>query len=184
MENQKDVDGTTENAKNYESIVREMPKYQSHKVVHALRIKQILLDSDTAKEKNRETDGSAIIVPFEEGYGGISVNSEYIIKHQPQVGGYYVVYVDGYTSFSPAKAFEEGNTLIVPETFMTRLLAEETQLNERKAKLSSFIESGSFGNISQEQQGLLQEQLVAMTTYSEILNKRIVQINNSSVVVQ
>ena len=29
-------------------------------------------------------------------------------KHNPAVGGYYVVYKDGYESFSPAQAFEEG----------------------------------------------------------------------------
>jgi hypothetical protein len=30
----------------------------------------------------------------------------------PQPGGYFVVYKDGYKSFSPAKAFEEGYTRI------------------------------------------------------------------------
>jgi hypothetical protein len=29
-------------------------------------------------------------------------------KHKPQVGGYFVQYRDGYKSFSPAAAFEEG----------------------------------------------------------------------------
>jgi hypothetical protein len=33
-------------------------------------------------------------------------------KHKPQVGGYYVLYKDGYASFSPASAFEEGYDLI------------------------------------------------------------------------
>ena len=37
---------------------------------------------------------------------------EWLDKHNPEVGGYYVVYEDGYKSFSPAKAFEEGYTLI------------------------------------------------------------------------
>ena len=32
-------------------------------------------------------------------------------KHDPQIGGYYVVYPgDGYKSWSPAQAFEEGYT--------------------------------------------------------------------------
>ena len=30
----------------------------------------------------------------------------------PRVGGYYVVYADGYASFSPSKAFEDGYTRI------------------------------------------------------------------------
>jgi len=33
-------------------------------------------------------------------------------KHKPEVGGYYVVYADGYKSFSPAQAFEEGYTRV------------------------------------------------------------------------
>jgi hypothetical protein len=31
-----------------------------------------------------------------------------MFKHKPEVGGYYVVYKDGYRSFSPAEAFETG----------------------------------------------------------------------------
>ena len=36
----------------------------------------------------------------------------YMHKHKPEVGGYYVVYEDGYKSFSPAGAFESGYTLL------------------------------------------------------------------------
>lgn len=91
---------------------REMPKYQSHKKVWALKIKSIVFDSDVAKEQNRETDGSAIITPEEEGYEPFKVNHEYCHKHKPQVGGYYVVYEDGYASWSPSEAFEVGYSKI------------------------------------------------------------------------
>ncbi len=37
---------------------------------------------------------------------------DYMRKHQPKIGGYFVVYKDGYKSFSPAEAFEEGYTRI------------------------------------------------------------------------
>ena len=40
--------------------------------------------------------------------GLFKVDFEYMHKHKPQVGGYYVVYKDGYKSFSPAEAFETG----------------------------------------------------------------------------
>jgi hypothetical protein len=40
------------------------------------------------------------------------VSLEYLDKHSPQAGGYYVVYEDGYRSYSPAAAFEAGYTLI------------------------------------------------------------------------
>ena len=67
-------------------------------------------DSKLASEENRETDGSAIITPEEEGYAPFKVNHEYVRKHNPQVGGYYVVYKDGYKSWSPAEVFEKGYT--------------------------------------------------------------------------
>ena len=43
---------------------------------------------------------------------GIAVDDAYLRKHNPHAGGYLVVYADGYVSFSPAKAFEEGYTRI------------------------------------------------------------------------
>ena len=49
-----------------------------------------------------------MITPAEEGYAPFRVDWEYMHKHKPEVGGYYVVYEDGYKSFSPAKAFEDG----------------------------------------------------------------------------
>lgn len=65
-------------------------------------------------------------------------------------------------------------------TFIERLLSEETELNERKAKLQTFIESEEFKNIYQEQQSLLKVQLLAMDTYAECLNQRLIQINNKT----
>ena len=90
----------------------EMPKYKCHKEVHALKIASIELDSDKAKRDNRETDGTALIAPVESGYAPFKVQPEYLRKHDPMVGGYYVIYDDGYKSFSPAKVFEDGYTLI------------------------------------------------------------------------
>lgn len=82
---------------------REMPKYKCHKEVHALKIGKIILN---------ETDGSAMITPVEEGYSPFKVSQPYTRKYNLQVGGYYVVYEDGYKSFSPAEAFESGYTKI------------------------------------------------------------------------
>ncbi len=89
----------------------EMPRYRSHKEVWALKIKDIFYDLDLAKGTGRETDGSAML-SFEEISGTIKVSHEYIRRHKPQVGGYFVVYEDGYKSWSPAKAFEEGYTRV------------------------------------------------------------------------
>lgn len=80
----------------------QLPRYQCHKVVWALKIKAV----ETGPH------GSAIIYPEEPGYGPVDVDIEYLRKHQPEVGGYYVIYDDGYKSWSPAAAFESGYTRI------------------------------------------------------------------------
>lgn len=91
---------------------RQMPRYKSHKEVWALKIAAIDLDSTKAAGEGRETDGSAMITPFDEGFTPFRVDREYVRKHNPQVGGYYVEYKDGYKSWSPADVFEDGYTLI------------------------------------------------------------------------
>lgn len=82
----------------------QMPRYQCHKKVWALKIKEI----------KRAPSGNATVthsLVFKEGaYAPLNVSLEYIDKHSPQAGGYYVVYDDGYKSYSPAKAFEDGYT--------------------------------------------------------------------------
>ncbi len=84
---------------------RALPMYRSHKVVHALRIAEI-------HPHDAIYPPGAEIVPAEEGYAPFDVDGNYMAKHEPVVGGYYVVYEDGYKSFSPAEAFEEGYSLI------------------------------------------------------------------------
>lgn len=86
----------------------EMPRYRCFKEVHALKIREIEFDRTAAEKENRETDGSATITPVDDGYAKFRVDAEYVRKHKPVEGGYYVVYADGYKSFSPAKAFEDG----------------------------------------------------------------------------
>lgn len=79
-----------------------MPRYKSHKEVWALKIEAI---------QYQEGEG-AMITPADAGYAPFPVDAAYVNKHDPQVGGYYVVYKDGYKSFSPADAFEDGYALI------------------------------------------------------------------------
>ncbi len=83
----------------------QMPLYKCHKEVFALKIKDIGYP--------KEGCGTDHTLLFEEtGFAPIEVSKEYIQNHNPEAGGYYVVYKDGYKSFSPAKAFEDGYTLI------------------------------------------------------------------------
>lgn len=81
-----------------------------------MKIGGISYDSDSALIEGRETDGSAIIFPADASYAAIKVDREFCKKrlpiNGPIVGGYYVVYADGYKSFSPQDSFEEGYTRI------------------------------------------------------------------------
>jgi hypothetical protein len=74
----------------------EMPRYQSHKEVWALKIAAIEF------------------APVDKGYATLKTDSGYRTKFQGDETdlGYYVVYKDGYKSWSPSKAFEEGYTRI------------------------------------------------------------------------
>lgn len=80
----------------------EMPRYRCHKEVWALKIARVDIHGDR----------SATITPEDQGYAQFVVPPEYVNKHGPQEGGYYVVYDDGYKSFSPGKAFEDGYTRV------------------------------------------------------------------------
>ena len=93
-------------------VSMEMPKYKCIKDVLALKIKSIVFDSDLAAQSGRETDGSATFTPEDDRFAPIKLSAEFVHKHKPVKGGYYVVYKDGYKSFSPAVAFEEGYVLI------------------------------------------------------------------------
>lgn len=97
---------------------REMPKYRCHKEVYALKIKEVIKHAHPDPKANdaefeaSEAFGGAHLFPEAKGYGPIPVTADWYRKHAPQPGGYYVQYEDGYTSYSPAAAFESGYTLI------------------------------------------------------------------------
>ena len=80
---------------------KELPKYTCFKEVGALKIKKLDVTDQTM-------GAELMMTPHEAGYEGIILPEEYVRKHKPQVGGYYVVYSDGYKSYSPAYAFESG----------------------------------------------------------------------------
>lgn len=78
----------------------EMPCYRSHKTVRALKIVRVL--GVTGKPNSR------ILVPEDVNYDNVGVDHNFVAKHKPFAGGYFIVYKDGYQSFSPAQAFEDG----------------------------------------------------------------------------
>lgn len=82
-------------------VPTELPRYKCHKEVRALKIAAVGV-SDTPAEP------VAWLEFVDPDYSSARVTVDWVQKHAPHAGGYYVVYDDGYTSFSPAKAFEEG----------------------------------------------------------------------------
>ena len=77
-----------------------LPRYQSHKIVEAGKI------TGFPPGEEGESD-HALIMDLEGGYR-VEVDDEYVLKHKPQIGGYYMLYKDGYESWSPAEAFKDG----------------------------------------------------------------------------
>lgn len=82
---------------------RVLPRYRCHKEVDAVLIGDMHGGAGVV---------STILVPADDSYDVIVVTRGYVTKHQPHIGGYYVRYADGYESFSPAEAFEQGYTRI------------------------------------------------------------------------
>jgi len=91
---------------------REMPKYRCHKVVHALKIKMVMITTDP--------DGSGVFIPEDDDHSPVKVDSAWMARWREAEAkniadpdpGYYVVYEGGYKSWSPTKAFEGGYTRI------------------------------------------------------------------------
>lgn len=112
----------------------EMPKYQCHKQVWALKISGIRREGPPDFTgpvcKGSAVFGSAcghcekcrwyeehaapgyVIVPEDTRYAPFAVDAYFYAKHRPEPGSYYVVYRDGYASVSPGPVFEDGYTRI------------------------------------------------------------------------
>lgn len=89
--------------------VTALPRWKCHKIVRAAKIYGIQPSGDGVfTQADRRTHGAML----ELRHGGqrwqVKVSGNWVEKFDPKVGGYYVLYEDGYSSFSPAKAFEEG----------------------------------------------------------------------------
>lgn len=87
----------------------QMPRYQCHKQVCALKIKEI-------HPGGSPTEPGCTLVFEDARYAPRFMSEHWAGAHTALEGGYLVVYADGYLSYSPAKAFEDGYTLIDGES--------------------------------------------------------------------
>lgn len=105
------------------STARQLPQYQCHKKVWALKIKSIRqAEAPTIAELEAILNGGsnatnadvvgAWLTPEDPGFAEFPVSRDFVLKHEPVAGGYWVQYDNTYQSFSPADAFESGYTII------------------------------------------------------------------------
>lgn len=152
---------------------REMPQYQCHKKVWALKIKRVDYDIELV-DQGIEGMGKATLVFVDGGYAPIEVDASFTSKHKPVGGGYFVVYEDGYKSFSPADAFETGYTLITPTTYQDRVRAEKAELDDKLDRLLAFVKTNAFKTaVHIDEQERMLEQVRYMQDYSAVLGRRI-----------
>jgi hypothetical protein len=112
------------------------PLYQCHKQVRAIKIGSIHpLDNPDTTGQSAAASYGAFIIPENGDFIAVIADANYMTKHNPQVGGYYVLYDDGYASYSPAKAFEEGYTRIDPIGSHERS-GQKAQQDEKNSHLS------------------------------------------------
>lgn len=91
-----------------------MPQYQSHKKVWALQIASVeYIGSDTTTDENPIVEVGFVNPRFAPRKFNLAN------KPIPQKGWYMVQYEDGYISFSPKEAFENGYSLISEGTLKT-----------------------------------------------------------------
>ena len=96
-----------------------LPKYKCHKEVQAAEIVGVYIYSEAGKGYKANHAVLRVKFPSPEidkdiEWSYIHVPLSYIDRHNPKPGGYYVLYEDGYQSYSPAKPFEDGYTFINP----------------------------------------------------------------------
>lgn len=87
-----------------EAACLELPEYVSHKRVWALKIKSF----------EHEADVTAVRINFEDArYAPMVLPMDWYARvKQGDDTGYWVRYADGFESWSPTKAFEDGYALV------------------------------------------------------------------------
>jgi hypothetical protein len=134
----------------------ELPQYQCHKKVRAAKIAAI--------DFGERLD----LMP----HGIVEVGAQWINEKRAHAGGYYVIYEDGFASYSPAKAFEEGYTLI-PTDHRDRVRAEAQRLAEDFTKLSAFLKTPLFESLADAEKIRMHRQHGHMGGYLSSLRDRI-----------
>lgn len=88
---------------------KQMPRWRSHKQVQGDKIVEI---KQAPADQERQHAGGDWLLLLACGQTVTVGHEAYVQRHKPLVGGYYVLYADGYESYSPAEPFEGGYTRV------------------------------------------------------------------------
>lgn len=108
-----------------------MPQYQCHKKVWALKIKAVEQHPEIRVSGIVQHKAYAVITFEDASFSPITWDAEFTGVSKPEAGWYYVVYEDGYRSFSPGKSFEDGYALVSkPQALLGEVEAKETKKHD------------------------------------------------------
>ena len=85
----------------------KLSQYKCHKTVEAMQVVK-MERVDFEDEPNKDSVLRLFGADIEGNVLSVDVSMDFYKKHLPKIEGYYVKYEDGYESFSPKIAFEEG----------------------------------------------------------------------------
>lgn len=94
-------------------VAAQLPEYRSHKRVWAAKVVQVIDNSGENCEAAIKDDSFVVWVLDNGGYVHVSNDLKMRGGDNPACG-YFVKYADGFQSWSPARAFEEGYTRVKP----------------------------------------------------------------------
>lgn len=151
-----------------------MIRYQCHKIVEAFDIEKIKpVDSLMGNADLVSSNGNCVV----------RKDRAWMKKHDPQVGGYFVRYTDGYESYSPADAFEAGYSVFKEAAelnFMQRVEIEKAELDEKINSLKHFLAADVYPELPDYDQENLLDQLQHMGHYADVLTLRIASFSEST----
>lgn len=112
-----------------------LPEYVCHKIVRAALIVAIAFKGDNLYRLALEHSAH------------VDVSKLWVTTKNPQAGGYFVQYEDGYSSYSPAQAFEEGYTPVTDHLTAVAPPIQSAELDTpiEVGMLSSHVGDGAAG---------------------------------------
>lgn len=125
----------------------ELPQYQSHKIVGALRITDV--------HPGATPDARPHLMYAPDGFNYVQPSPDVFARYTPEPGDYLVFYPDGYMSFSPKAAFEDGYAPLgdtitpqIAEPAADRLWSIKDGQTVTDANTGITIRFGSYGDAS------------------------------------